>query len=220
MTCPINRFFSALILSVTVLAGSGCASITGTPNQSVSVQARTQGGKEVAGASCELTNNKGKWFVTTPGSVSIHRSNDDMQVLCNKDGIEPGRAAVVSETKGSMFGNIIFGGGIGAVIDHNNGAAYEYPSFIQVVMGAFARLEPPPKTSDGHAAVHQQAGGQSEPVPAAQVARAPDVSATQLTGQAHTNREQRLEELKRLFDKGLISRENYLEQQRLVLSEK
>ena len=35
-----------------------------------------------------------------------------------------------------MFGNIIFGGGIGAIIDHNNGSAYEYPAFFQVQMGS------------------------------------------------------------------------------------
>lgn len=138
-----------LLLAVVVIAGltSGCASITGTPNQSVSVQTREQSGGEVTGAACELTNNKGKWFVTTPGSVMIHRSNDDMQVLCTKAGVGPGRASVVSETKGSMFGNILFGGAIGALIDHDNGSAYEYPTFIQILMGAFSKIEPP-KTSD------------------------------------------------------------------------
>jgi hypothetical protein len=80
--------------------------------------------------------------------VTITRSNDDMQVLCKKDGLEPGRATVVSATKGSMFGNIILGGGIGAVIDHNSGAAYEYPAFFQVVMGSITRVVPPPETKN------------------------------------------------------------------------
>ena len=80
--------------------------------------------------------------MTTPESVGITRSNDDMQVICKKEGQEPGRAVVVSATKGSMFGNIIFGGGIGAVIDHNTGAAYEYPGFFQVVMGSIRMVEP------------------------------------------------------------------------------
>lgn len=34
-----------------------------------------------------------------------------------------------------MFGNIILGGGIGAVIDHNKGTAYTYPIWIQMVFG-------------------------------------------------------------------------------------
>ena len=135
----MRQFAITLLLVLT----SGCASITGTTNQSISVQTRVPEGKEVAGAACELTNQKGKWFVTTPGSVTVTRSNDDMQVLCKKEGSEPGRASVVSATKGSMFGNIIFGGGIGAIVDHNSGAAYEYPALIQVLMGAFTKIEPP-----------------------------------------------------------------------------
>lgn len=134
---------------------TGCASITGTENQSVSVQTHGQSGTEVVGASCELTNNKGKWFVTTPGSVNIHRSNDDMQVICKKESLENGRAAVVSDTKGSMFGNILFGGGIGAIVDHNKGTAYEYPTLIDIVMGGFATI----KTT------HGQSGPQSSPQP-------------------------------------------------------
>jgi len=124
----------ALVL-VSALSG-GCASITGTTNQSVSVQTVDAAGKEVTGGACELNNNKGKWFITSPGSTTITRSNDDLIVLCKKETYAPGRASVVSATKGSMFGNILFGGGIGAIIDHNNGSAYEYPAFFQVQMGS------------------------------------------------------------------------------------
>jgi hypothetical protein len=97
------RMWLAAICFPAVLS-SGCASITGTSNQSVSVQTREQGGGEVTNANCELTNNKGRWFVTSPGSVMIHRSNDDMQVLCNKVGFEPGRAAVVPKSKDRCSG--------------------------------------------------------------------------------------------------------------------
>lgn len=194
----------SLFLTVVVIAGltSGCASITGTSNQSVSVQTREQSAGEVSGAACELTNNKGKWFVTTPGSVMIHRSNDDMQVVCNKSGFEPGRAAVVSDTKGSMFGNIIFGGGIGAIVDHNNGTAYEYPALIQVIMGAFTKIEPP-KTPD------QPTQGSASASPTA-------TSSTQLASNAPTL-DEKLKELKRLSDSGLISQDVYLERQRKLL---
>ncbi len=65
-------------------------------------------------------------------------------MICQKEGTELGRASVVSATKGSIFGNIIFGGRIGAIVDHNNGSAYEYPAFIQVMMGLFKTIEPTP----------------------------------------------------------------------------
>lgn len=193
-----NLFLTAVVMAALT---SGCASITGSSNQSVSVQTHQQGGKELAGAACELTNNKGKWFVTSPGSVMIHRSNDDMQVVCTKNGVEPGRAAVVSETKGSMFGNIIFGGGIGAIVDHNNGAAYEYPALIQILMGAFSTIEPikiPDQSMQGTT--------QSSITPtSAQLVSAVSV------------RDEKLKELKRLSDAGLISQDVYLERQRKLL---
>lgn len=122
---------------------SGCASITSTALQSISVQTVERDGKDVPDATCEFTNSKGSWLVTSPGSVKVTSSNDDMQVLCNKQGIEPGKASVVSRVKGQMFGNIFIGGGIGAIVDHGTGAGYEYPSFIQVQMAAFKKIELP-----------------------------------------------------------------------------
>ena len=35
-----------------------------------------------------------------------------------------------------MFGNIIFGGGIGAIIDHSKGTGYNYPNTLPVKMGS------------------------------------------------------------------------------------
>lgn len=211
MTNLSGRSQTYLVAAITIAITTGCASITGTNSQNVSVQTKNVAGTEVKGASCELSNNKGKWFVTTPGSVGIHRSNDDMQVVCNKDGLEPGRAAVVSDTKGSMFGNIIFGGGIGAIIDHNSGAAYEYPAFIQVVMGVFTKLEPT-KPADSTAQ-------SSTPPPSQPAGTMQTVSSTSQTmaPQPAGSRDDQLRELKRLRDNNLISQEIYLERQKAVL---
>ncbi len=151
-----------------VILSSGCASITGTTGQNVSVETRSQAGKAVAGANCELTNSKGKWFVTTPGSVGIRRSNDDMSVICKKEGFDAGNASVVSDTKGSMFGNILFGGGIGAIVDHNTGSAYEYPTLIQIILGSTIKIETPNSQTEGS----NQPGASSPPLDAAK----PDVA--------------------------------------------
>lgn len=134
-------FSLALVLFVTLT--SGCASITGSTKQNVSVQTMGQGGKEIRDAACELGNSKGTWIVTSPGSVTVTPSNDAMQVTCKRQGSEPGRASVVSATKGAMFGNIILGGGVGAIIDYSSGAAFEYPTLIQVEMGTFRTIEMP-----------------------------------------------------------------------------
>jgi len=131
-----------LVLAALVVAFSfGCASITGTSIQSISIQTVDKEGKEVSGCACELANRKGKWFVTSPGSATITRSNDDLFVMCQKEGADPGKAKVVSWIKGSMFGNIVFGGGIGAIIDHNNGTAYEYPAVVEVLLGSLKMID-------------------------------------------------------------------------------
>lgn len=114
----------------------GCATISGSgSNQSISVQTFASDGSEIDGVKCDMTNDEGTWFVMTPGSTTVHKSNKDLQVVCKKSGIDIGTANVVSRTKGNMLGNIILGGGIGAIVDHNNGAAYEYPGLIKVYMG-------------------------------------------------------------------------------------
>ena len=202
---------------------NGCASVTGTPNQSVSVQARASNGKEVKEAACDLINKRGTWFITTPGTVQIHRSNDDLQVTCRKDGFDNGRASVVSDTKGSMFGNIILGGGIGAVVDHNNGSAYEYPSFIQVIMGTDTLIGTPRDNTPSNP--NPMGGGpvstpiKQESKPA--VVQTQNIESVESKQQVKTlTQQEKLKQIKDLNDKGLISREVYLERQRLILEGK
>lgn len=190
-----------------VIGVSGCASITGNTIQSVSVQTVDKTGQELSGAACELTNNKGKWFVKSPGSVSIGRSNDDLQVLCNKDNHDPGRASVVSATKAAMFGNIILGGGIGAIVDHTSGAAYEYPAFFQVKMGETIKIESPNESDP-------QSNSPAMPTQPQPVRSQLQPSASEAP---QSSRQDKLRELKRLRDEGLISEDVYIEQQRKVM---
>jgi hypothetical protein len=140
MNKTVTIFFSIIMLT-------GCASITGSTTQNISVETRSDSGV-ISGAECELTNAKGKWLVRTPGSTVVQRSNDDLIALCNKKGYSPGQQKLISTTKGSMFGNILLGGGIGAIVDHKNGSAYEYPSLVQIFMiknleGAENEIESP-----------------------------------------------------------------------------
>ncbi len=123
-----------LFLSGLMLGASGCASIVTGHDESVSV-ATQQEGVAVNGAACALSNDKGQWFVSTPGSVSLRRSGKALAVKCEKDGQPPGMVTVESSTKAMAFGNILFGGLIGAGVDMHSGAAYDYPQLITVEMG-------------------------------------------------------------------------------------
>ena len=118
------------LLSVIALLSTGCASIVNGNHQPISVDTGS-----VKNASCELVNNKGTWYVpSTPGSVVVNRSFNDLHITCQKPGYRNSIANVNSSTKGMAFGNIVFGGVIGAGVDMADGAAYDYPTLIQVPM--------------------------------------------------------------------------------------
>ena len=116
-----------------MLGVTGCASVTGSKLQPISVQT-IQDNKEVAGIGCTLINDAGKWFVTSPGSVTVNKSTGDMAVDCAKDNQLVGHETVVSKANGSVWGNIILGGGIGYVIDRNTGAGFDFPNTVTVML--------------------------------------------------------------------------------------
>lgn len=123
--------YGFLLLIVAVLPG--CASIVSGMNQPVTVEARSQGAS-LAGAKCKLVNDKGTWYTTTPGSVTVHRSLADLQLTCEKDDGMQGASRVKSSTKAMAFGNAIFGGLVGVGVDIASGAAFDYPNLILVEM--------------------------------------------------------------------------------------
>ena len=128
------RSILSFAFSAAAILLTGCASIVGGVNQPLSVTTKNDG-VIVSGAKCSLTNDKGSWFLTTPGSVTVNRSFRDLAVLCSSDGMEPGTVMAKSTTKAMAFGNILFGGVIGVGVDVATGAAYDYPEIIAVEMG-------------------------------------------------------------------------------------
>lgn len=139
-----------------ILPAAGCASIVDGTNQVLSVQTQANG-ESVAGAECALTSNKGSWFVRTPGTVSVHRGYDALNVKCTKAGYQPAIQSVASTTKGMAFGNLLFGGIIGAGVDMSDGAAYNYPKLITVPMN-------PVQTATASPGSVSAAGSSTQPV--------------------------------------------------------
>ena len=119
----IKNIILLLILSFLL----GCASITESKNQSISVSTG-----DVTGAMCTLSNSKGSYYInSTPGSVMIRNACDQLTVSCKKEGYVPANAAAGSiqdQSKGMAWGNIIFGGIIGIAVDRQTGAGCTYPN--------------------------------------------------------------------------------------------
>lgn len=122
------------LCALVVVAGlAGCSTITQESGQSLALTA-THDGKPIE-AECRLENDKGQWNAKTPYNVMIRKSNEDLNVTCKKEGLPDGLLKAISRAAGSMWGNIIFGGGVGAIIDHSKGTGYDYPNQLPVRMG-------------------------------------------------------------------------------------
>ena len=129
----------ASILCISTL--SGCASITTDAMQPVDVKTKSKQGQSITQAKCTLSNEKGNWSVVTPNTVSVHKASGELAVNCKKANQPDGNAKAISRAGAGMYGNILIGGGIGAVIDHNSGKAYNYPDKIDVIMGETVTID-------------------------------------------------------------------------------
>ena len=127
------RPIAPLALSAFAILNGGCATLTQSETQSVALSATYK--TRPVEANCHLNNDKGSWDAKAPSNVAVRKSAEDLEVRCKTDGLPDGLLKAVSRAAGSMFGNIIFGGGVGAIIDHSKGTGYDYPGRLPVKMG-------------------------------------------------------------------------------------
>ena len=117
------------------LALTGCATVLNDTTQPVKVETKTAEGELLSGADCKLTNDYGTLSVKSGDTAQVRRSGKDLDVVCRHAGQAEASGRAISRANGGMWGNIIAGGGIGAIIDHNKGTAYSYPTWIRLVFG-------------------------------------------------------------------------------------
>jgi len=118
------------------LTQSGCASVFGESSQRITVATEDRDSKTIKNAYCILKNEKGSREINTLNFFVIERFSQDLDIVCKKNGHTDGIAKAISRVKNSMVANFMFLEGlIGAIVDHNKGAGYEYLHAINVVMG-------------------------------------------------------------------------------------
>jgi hypothetical protein len=124
----------ALLAATAIAALQGCATMTGSNDQEVTVRAILDY-REVAGVGCILANNAGRWFVTAPGRVTIRKSEGDLAVDCRKQGVGWANELVASRFgTGHLIGNAVVSGGLGYLVDRHSGAGFDYPVTLTVLM--------------------------------------------------------------------------------------
>ena len=120
-----------LIVALTAAVSlSACATIVKGSDQEIAFNTG-----EVTGATCAVTG--GSEFavnetVVTPGVLTLPRSKKALEVNCSKPGMGSGMKSVKGELEPWVFGNIIFGGVLGAGVDAYTGSVHKYPTEINV----------------------------------------------------------------------------------------
>jgi hypothetical protein len=122
-------FHKVLALACMGVALSGCATLIKGTTQSISVATMP-----VTGAQCKLQSSEGVWYVTTPGSVTVHKTKNNLDVSCTKEGFADATQSVAPHFNGATMGNVLAGGLIGMGVDAASGANYTYPDEIDVPM--------------------------------------------------------------------------------------
>ena len=111
---------------------SACATLVNGSSQNITVSTTP------AAASCTLDRVGARVGAvsSTPGSVRLDKSKNDISVTCSKDGFQTATIVKAPSFSGATFGNIIAGGVIGVVVDAASGANYSYPDDIRLEMAA------------------------------------------------------------------------------------
>jgi hypothetical protein len=126
---------SRLLLVCLLLACTGCATVMNDSTHPIKVETKTPGGDLVAGAECKLSNDYGTATVKSGETTNVRRSSMDLDIVCKDPKHPDATARAISRANSGMWGNLIIGGGIGAIIDHNKGTAYTYPTWVQLIFG-------------------------------------------------------------------------------------
>ncbi len=120
----MKKIFSLLASFILI---TSCASTMSGSSQNITVTSNVQG------ATCTLSNDKGTWSLSTPGSAVVTSSRVNLALTCAKEGYVNGVASLPSKHKDSAtWGNVLLGGGIGYIIDRKSGAAFIYPQQVTV----------------------------------------------------------------------------------------
>jgi len=118
-------------ITVTCVFGlAACATLVTDDHQSMIVTS------DPPGATCEVRQGATPLAVVspTPGTILVGKSRHDIAVDCTRPGYYPGAAVVPPHFQDMTFGNLLYGGTLGLLVDTSSGAINEYPRWVSVLM--------------------------------------------------------------------------------------
>jgi len=120
-----KRIIVSLSLFCFVISVIGCATIVSGRSQQLPIISYPSGATAIIGNMRQ----------ETPATFVLDRRQGIYQVTVEKDGYEPVTVVLRKGINGWVFGNIIFGGIIGLIIDISSGSASKFtPTEVEVNM--------------------------------------------------------------------------------------
>lgn len=133
-----TQYFRTACALALLAAVGGCASPGDPPAQQIEVHTILDH-REVAGVGCVLGNAAGRWFVVTPGRVTVERSRDPLTVDCARAGT--GSAVEIAQPHSTgifdrdrLIGNIIVSAGMSGYVNRYDGSGVAYQPILNVLM--------------------------------------------------------------------------------------
>lgn len=131
------RMNLALLFIVSLTA---CSSMVNEENQPINVETTDVSGNKIVGAKCQAKNDFAEYQFLSGERVSVHRSGEDLNIVCTKENYPLAVGRVSASMNGSIAGNVLGLGWIGVAIDRSSGKAYSYPDTVALTFGQTKHL--------------------------------------------------------------------------------
>lgn len=175
-----------MAMALTLL--SGCAQVVSGDTQEVLIETAPK-----SAAQCTLQNGRGSWAVlSTPATVRLMRSTTPLNVSCRTAEGWTGGVTVESKVGYLAYADAV--SLVGAAVDTQSGAAYDYPDRLTIALQAPVDPKIPRP-------IFGAEGGRGVPPPLE--------SEAERARQADDNVATRFQTLRVLLDNGLITAEEY-----------
>jgi hypothetical protein len=137
--------YAPYALVMMVLALGGCATIVEGTGQSIQISTSPPG------AACTVDREGGRLgeIASTPGSLRVDKSKNDLLVTCTKAGFVTATVSNSPRFVGTTFGNILLGGVGGIIVDAASGANFAYPDQVMLQLAPIAPAQPAPYAPPG-----------------------------------------------------------------------
>jgi hypothetical protein len=120
-----------LMITAAVLT-AGCASVMLGSYQDVALE--TKCGDQAVKSQCTLSNEMGQWSVSTPANIRLHKGFDELELVCSSTRFDQHKVTISSSSNLPFYANALVGGGLGAVVDLESKAGFDYPTKITFIV--------------------------------------------------------------------------------------